>query len=637
MALTVPETIRRTATAGERVLFRTLKEFLPEDYIVYYEPEIHGRRPDFVIIGPDLGLIVLEVKDWTLSTIVQATKDEWIIFGRNQQQAIETNPYKKAEEFTFHLMNYLKKDQNLIQSNGRHRFNLKFPCGYGAVFSRLQTEHLSKENLYSVISPQYCLARNEIDPDHEDFSEEILMEKLMNMFKINFRLREPLQREDIDAIRHHLFPEVRIGGEYQEQAPHQEQILLSMHNLKAMDVHQENYAKNIGDKNRIIRGVAGSGKTLILATRAALLARENPDWKIMILCYNVSLANYLRYLIDLKIQDLKEDGDQVSLFETSGPKKLGDIEVYNFHSFLKDKFNANENRIPHLIRSLQTSTQFVDRYDAILIDEGQDFESEWLQLVSQLVNPQTSSLLLVEDRAQDIYKRRRTYKQDLGLDFTGRSRILSINYRNTQQIVRFAWEFYQRHSTLKDKAAEQHIKGEIIAPKSTPRKGPEPYVYKADSFMDEMKKVCATIQRLHRKHHVPYDEMAILYRVKKSSKQNYISIIQRQLAKNNLPFYWVAENQGTKKTYSKDDGKIKISTIDSSKGLDFQAVFIVNVDNIPFELEKDKNREAALLYIAMTRAHKFLSLSFSGESEYTQFLEEMNERFSQDSIRADSS
>lgn len=181
------------------------------------------------------------------------------------------------------------------------------------------------------------------------------------------------------------------------------------------------------------------------------------------------------------------------------------------------------------------------------------------------------------------------------------------------------------------------MKEEIIAPKSTPRKGPEPYVYKADSFMDEMKKVCATIQRLHRKHHVPYDEMAILYRVKKSSKQNYISIIQRQLAKNNLPFYWVAENQGTKKTYSKDDGKIKISTIDSSKGLDFQAVFIVNVDNIPFELEKDKNREAALLYIAMTRAHKFLSLSFSGESEYTQFLEEMNERFSQDSIRADSS
>ncbi len=63
MAVTVPETIRSSATSGERILFRTLKEYLPDDYIVYFEPEIQGTRPDFVIIGPDLGLIVLEVKD----------------------------------------------------------------------------------------------------------------------------------------------------------------------------------------------------------------------------------------------------------------------------------------------------------------------------------------------------------------------------------------------------------------------------------------------------------------------------------------------------------------------------------------------------------------------------------------------
>lgn len=56
MAITVPESIRSSATAGERLLFRTLKTFLPDDYIVYFEPEIQGRRPDLVIIGPDLGL-----------------------------------------------------------------------------------------------------------------------------------------------------------------------------------------------------------------------------------------------------------------------------------------------------------------------------------------------------------------------------------------------------------------------------------------------------------------------------------------------------------------------------------------------------------------------------------------------------
>ena len=48
------------------------------------------------------------------------------------------------------------------------------------------------------------------------------------------------------------------------------------------------------------------------------------------------------------------------------------------------------------------------------------FEQEWLQLVSYLLNPDTQSLLLVEDRAQDIYKRKRSYLKDTGLDFRGR-------------------------------------------------------------------------------------------------------------------------------------------------------------------------------------------------------------------------
>ncbi len=52
MAVTVPETIRSSATSGERILFRTLKEYLPDDYIVYFEPEIQG-------LGRTLLLLVL--------------------------------------------------------------------------------------------------------------------------------------------------------------------------------------------------------------------------------------------------------------------------------------------------------------------------------------------------------------------------------------------------------------------------------------------------------------------------------------------------------------------------------------------------------------------------------------------------
>ena len=121
---------------------------------------------------------------------------------------------------------------------------------------------LFKEGLYSVIEPDLCLTRDEIDPDKEEFSEEILMEKILNMFVVPFRLREPLSYEEINSIRYHLFPEVRISAEFKPPVPYQDQLLLSLHDIKTMDLHQENLAKQIGDKNRLIRGVAGSGKTL---------------------------------------------------------------------------------------------------------------------------------------------------------------------------------------------------------------------------------------------------------------------------------------------------------------------------------------------------------------------------------------
>jgi len=79
----------------------------------------------------------------------------------------------------------------------------------------------------------------------------------------------------------------------------------------------------------------------------------------------------------------------------------------------------------------------------------------------------------------------------------------------------------------------------------------------------------------------------------------------------------------SKRSFQKEDGKVKISTIDSSKGLDFQAVFIVNVDSMPFPLEEDKEREVSLFYIGMTRAKQYLCLSYSDESEFTHYLDQI--------------
>ncbi|OCA90406.1 nuclease [Bacillus sp. FJAT-27225] len=635
MAITVPETIRSSATAGERLVFRTLKTFLPDDYIVYYEPEIHGRRPDFVIIGPDLGLLVLEVKDYTKNTLYQLNPDEWHILTSSGDQAIIKSPLKQARDNVFKVVDVLKKDKNLIQTEGKHQFNLKFPYGYGVVFTRLYAKDFIQEGLYSIIDPQLCLNRDEIDPDKEDFSEEVLMEKILNMFVVPYRLREPLSFEDINAIRYHLFPEVRISAEFKPPVPYRDQLLLSLHDIKTMDLHQENLAKQLGDKNRLIRGVAGSGKTIILASRAKMLSKQNPDWKILILCYNISLANSIEQMIRHMLNEPEDLFDfNFSKGGVENPVNHHNITVRNFHAWLKKDLRIKEQQIPVIVEKIKRKETILPVYDAILIDEGQDFEAEWLALVSSLLNEETQSLLLVEDRAQDIYKRKRSYVQDTGLSFQGRSKILSINYRNTAQIVKFAWDFYRKHSMLKNKVVNRELEGEIIAPQSTKRKGPEPGIIRASNFYEEIRLVARQMKKLHDERKVSYEEMLILYRVKRTIQFPVIDIIQRTLKEAGLPYYWITENENSKRSFEKEDGKIKISTIDSSKGLDFRAVFIVNTDSMPFPLEEDKEREVSLLYIGMTRAKEYLCLSYSGQSEFTQYMDTLfDERKAQKTLK----
>jgi ATP-dependent exoDNAse (exonuclease V) beta subunit len=77
--------------------------------------------------------------------------------------------------------------------------------------------------------------------------------------------------------------------------------------------------------------------------------------------------------------------------------------------------------------------------------------------------------------------------------------------------------------------------------------------------------------------------------------RGFINTIKRNLEQGHPPYYWLTEDETAKRNFSREDNTVKISTIESSKGLDFQSVFIVNVDNMPFSLEEDKEREAYLI------------------------------------------
>ncbi len=61
MCITIPTTLSSSVSRGENLLWSTLKERLSDDFILYYEPEIDNLNPDFILVGKNFGILILEL------------------------------------------------------------------------------------------------------------------------------------------------------------------------------------------------------------------------------------------------------------------------------------------------------------------------------------------------------------------------------------------------------------------------------------------------------------------------------------------------------------------------------------------------------------------------------------------------
>ena len=101
-------------------------------------------------------------------------------------------------------------------------------------------------------------------------------------------------------------------------------------------------AKQIGDKHRLIRGVAGSGKTLILASRAKMLAKKHPDWNILILCFNISLSRNIIQMVRSMYAEPEKVCDTYSEDHDALQAEVPDnLHVRNFHQWFKQDLQIN--------------------------------------------------------------------------------------------------------------------------------------------------------------------------------------------------------------------------------------------------------------------------------------------------------
>jgi hypothetical protein len=107
MPLIIPDDIEQFTTPGEEIFSRFLRRVAKPDerYIVWYSPDITDAEPDFILYNPEIGLIVFEVKDWTIEQIREATPKKFKLLMGSKEIA-KTNPLEQEEQ----NLNYLGED-----------------------------------------------------------------------------------------------------------------------------------------------------------------------------------------------------------------------------------------------------------------------------------------------------------------------------------------------------------------------------------------------------------------------------------------------------------------------------------------------------------------------------------------------
>jgi superfamily I DNA/RNA helicase len=238
------------------------------------------------------------------------------------------------------------------------------------------------------------------------------------------------------------------------------------------------------------------------------------------------------------------------------------------------------------------------QYAAVLIDEGHDFRPEWLQLISQMVDPETNSLLLLYDDAQNIYEagspQRKFSFASVGIQAQGRTTILRLNYRNSLEVLATAKAFAQE--LIAEQASdEDHVP--LIAPESAGRRGPLPELIGCKNVWDEARMIAARIGQAIGDGAMP-DDFGVL-----CPSHGIAGIISKELAKQGISF--VLANGETKRQLFTGKPTVKVMTIHSSKGLEFDTVFIPSVCEVAAYGVTSPDAvvsSAKLIYVGMTRA-----------------------------------
>lgn len=597
-------------TPGELRFATRLHTNLDESFHCWFDIPVGQKRsryPDFLILHADLGLLCLEVKDWKRATIQSIDKHSTTILAGDRTKRV-ANPMEQARQCTFALIQSLENDQELLQHGGRYQGRLTFPFGYGVVFPNIASQEVGDDGWTDLFPDHRTIYRDQMT---EGIDSDVFRETLEKFFDVGFS--RPLTSRMMDRVRWHIFPEIRIANspDLFDVDVSVEPKSLDRSRIRQLDIEQEKFARQIGTGHRVIRGVAGSGKTQIIAYRCHYFA-EASEKPVLVLYYNIAAKALLR-----------------SMLKARGV--LDRVEVAHFHQWCatqvkkaKAAFRLDGDVIQSFADALEQGSIDTDQYSAVMVDEGKDFEDKWLKLITRFCEPKELPLLFVYDDAQSIYE------HSAGLDFSmasvgikarGRTTVMKTNYRNSEYTQQVASKFL--HDVF-SRTIDESEREEWLQPVGIGNIGIPPKIVLCSSFENEIKKISRWVENLNEKCGVEWSEICII--VRKLAQSHAMCA---KLATLNIPSFNVTESREAKEALDLMDDSVKVATIQSSKGLEFPNVAVSGLCSFDGS-GSNEARDARLLYVAMTRSTHRLVLTAQRETELVKrldrFIEEVTDK-----------
>lgn len=265
----------------------------------------------------------------------------------------------------------------------------------------------------------------------------------------------------------------------------------------------------------------------------------------------------------------------------------------------------HEGIVAEALSFLEETPDKLRRFRSILCDEVQDLSQLELALIGKLSTPDGESLatsenglFLVGDGAQTIYKRGFTLRR-LGIDITGRSFSLGKNYRNTHEILKAAFGLVAEYEFAD--VDEENIARPAL-PEFAKRHGRRPLIVRCSSPAEEASAVASLVHSLLAMGHTAGQICIVGPSVRLRED------VKRALGNRQIPHADLRDDVNF------ESDRVKVSTIESAKGHEFGAVFVMGLVEgvLPNSLEDAEiPREAARFYVAMTRARENLTISYS--------------------------